>query len=229
MADKRDSEIFATLKNILDDSLTNNTDEEIKNILSQQDNVEETVGNTLAQKYVEAIRLDFDEQTAGMKFYMKKSLNKLKKNFMREYANMTSRKDTLDILKFCKNDNNQLRKRVKDFHDILNRNYTTEHLIKSPNHKIEATEMENLNSNPPKDITEETTAESVYNTFEKKDQNAATETSKEKVTNQTSEIQNGKKDEGHHRAKKSKETVFIVGDSKIKKIDGYLLTKSINY
>ena len=83
MADKRDSEIFATLKNILDDSLTNNTDEEIKNILSQQDNVEETVGNTLAQKYVEAIRLDFDEQTAGMKFYMKKSLNKLKKNFMR--------------------------------------------------------------------------------------------------------------------------------------------------
>ena len=52
MADGRDSESSATLKNILDDVLRNNTDEEIKTILSQQDNVEETVGNTFAQKYV---------------------------------------------------------------------------------------------------------------------------------------------------------------------------------
>ena len=46
--------------------------------------------------------------------------------------------------------------------------------------------------------------------------------------NQTSEMQNGEK-EVDQRAKKSKETVFIVGDSMIKKIDGYLLTKSINH
>ena len=43
-----DSKSSATLCNILDDLLSNNTDEEIKIILSQQDNVEETVGNTLA-------------------------------------------------------------------------------------------------------------------------------------------------------------------------------------
>ena len=48
-----DSKNSATLKNILDDCFSNDTDEEIKIILSQQDNVEETVGNTLAQKYVE--------------------------------------------------------------------------------------------------------------------------------------------------------------------------------
>ena len=78
------------MKNILDDLLNNNTDEEIKIILSQQDNVEETVGNTLAQKYVEEIKLHFGEKIAIMKFYMEKSLNELKKNFMREYANMTS-------------------------------------------------------------------------------------------------------------------------------------------
>ena len=65
--------------------------------------------------------------------------------------------------------------------------------------------------------------------FDKKDQNAATEKLKEKVTNQTSEIQNGEKEEVDQRAKKLKETVFIVGDSMIKKIDGYLLTKSINH
>ena len=76
------------MKNILDNLLSNNTDEEI--ILSQQDNVEETVGNTLAQKYVEEIKLHFGEKIAIMKFYMEKSLNELKKNFMREYANMTS-------------------------------------------------------------------------------------------------------------------------------------------
>ena len=65
--------------------------------------------------------------------------------------------------------------------------------------------------------------------FDKKDQNAATENLKEKVTNQTSEIQNGEKEEVDQRAKKLKETAFTVGDSMIKKIDGYLLTKSINH
>ena len=64
----------------------------------------------------------------------------------------------------------------------------TEHLTKSTNHRTEATEMEELNSTPAKDITEETTAESFYNTFDKKDKNAATEVLKEKVTNQTSEM-----------------------------------------
>ena len=59
MADGRDSQSSATLKNILDDLISNNTDEELKIILSQQDNVEETVGNTLAQKYVEEIKLHF--------------------------------------------------------------------------------------------------------------------------------------------------------------------------
>ena len=77
----------------MDDLLSNNTDEEIKIILSKPDNVEETVGNTLAQKYVEEIKLHFEEQIAGMKFSMGKSLNELKKNFMREYANMTSTRD----------------------------------------------------------------------------------------------------------------------------------------
>ena len=47
-----------------------------------------------------------------MKFYMEKSLNELKKNFMREYANMTSTKDVLDILERHKNDNHQLREQV---------------------------------------------------------------------------------------------------------------------
>ena len=41
----------------------------------QQDNVEETVSNTLAQKHVEEIKLYFDEQIAGMKLYMEKSLH----------------------------------------------------------------------------------------------------------------------------------------------------------
>ena len=56
-----------------------------------------------------------------MKFYMEKSLNELKKNFMREYANMTSTRDVLDILELYKNDNNQLREQVKDLHEIFNR------------------------------------------------------------------------------------------------------------
>ena len=45
-----DSKTTVTLKNILDDLLSNNTDVGIKIILLQQDNIEETVGNTLAQK-----------------------------------------------------------------------------------------------------------------------------------------------------------------------------------
>ena len=61
MTDGRDSGNSATL---------NNTDEEIKVILSQQDNVEETVGNTLLQKDVEETKLYFNKQIAVMKFYM---------------------------------------------------------------------------------------------------------------------------------------------------------------
>ena len=38
---------------------------------------------------------------------------------MREYANMTSMKDTFDILEFYRNGNNQLREQVKDLHEIL--------------------------------------------------------------------------------------------------------------
>ena len=115
-----DSKNSATLSNILDDLLSNNTDEEIKIILSKQDNVEGTVGNALAQKYVEEIKLHFDEQIVGMKFYMEKSLDELKKNFKREYVNMTSTKDTVDVLEFYRNDNNKLREQVKDLHETLN-------------------------------------------------------------------------------------------------------------
>ena len=104
----------------MNDLLSNNIDEE-KTILSQQDNVEETVGDTLTQKYAEEITLYFDEQIVDMKFYMEKSLNKLKKNFKREYANMASTKDMLDILEFYRNNINQLREQVKDFHEILNK------------------------------------------------------------------------------------------------------------
>ena len=117
---KLDSKSSATLKKILDNLLSNNTDEEIKIILSQPDNVEGTVGNALAQKYVEEIKLHFDEQIAGIKFYMEKSLNGLTKNFMRKYANMISTKNVLDISELYKSDNNQLREHVKDLHEILN-------------------------------------------------------------------------------------------------------------
>ena len=48
IVDGRNSERFAALKNILDDLRSNNTDEEIEIILSQQNTAEETVGNTLA-------------------------------------------------------------------------------------------------------------------------------------------------------------------------------------
>ena len=58
---------FATLKNILDDLLRKNTSEEIK--------IEETLENTLAQKYVEEVKLHFNKQIPSMKFYMEKRLN----------------------------------------------------------------------------------------------------------------------------------------------------------
>ena len=54
-----------------------------------------------------------------MKFYMENSLNELKKSFKREYVNMISTKDTIDILEFYRNDNNQLREQVKDLHKFL--------------------------------------------------------------------------------------------------------------
>ena len=41
------SKSSATLKKFLDDLLSNNTDEEIKIILSQPDNVQKTASNTL--------------------------------------------------------------------------------------------------------------------------------------------------------------------------------------
>ena len=42
-------------------------------------------------------------------------------------------------------------------------------------------------------------------------------------------MQNCENEEVDQRAQKSKETVFIVGDSMIKNIDEYLLTKSTNH
>lgn len=53
MADGCHSESSANLKNVLNDLLSINIDDEIKIVLSQQDNVHETVGNILAQKCVE--------------------------------------------------------------------------------------------------------------------------------------------------------------------------------
>ena len=57
-----DSKNSATLKKILDDLFSDNTDKKKKIILLQPDNVDETVGNTLAQKCNEEIKLHFDEQ-----------------------------------------------------------------------------------------------------------------------------------------------------------------------
>ena len=50
--------------------------------------------------------------------------------------------------------------------------------------------------------TSKATAGSLYNTFDKKDQNIATEALKEKVTNQTSEMQDGEKEEFDQTTKK---------------------------
>ena len=80
MAGERDRKSSATLKNILDDLHRNNTDQEIKIILSQQDNVETAVGNTSAQNYVEEIKSNIDQQMTGMTFYMEYSLTSFKRN-----------------------------------------------------------------------------------------------------------------------------------------------------
>lgn len=85
MAGERDRKSSATLKNILDDLHRNNTDEEIKIILSQQDNVETNVGNTSAQNYVEEIKSNIDQQMTGMKFYMEYSLTSFKRNSIEIY------------------------------------------------------------------------------------------------------------------------------------------------
>ena len=83
----------------------------------------------------------------------------------------------------------------------------TEHPTKSTNLK-QTTEMEELNSTPAKEITEETTAESFSNTFDKKNHNGASEALKEKVTSQVSKIQIGVKEEVDQRAKKLRDAVF---------------------
>ena len=108
-----DSKSSATLKKKLDNILSNNTNDDVKIILSQPDNVEETVGNTLAQKYVEEIKLHFEEQIAGMKFCMEKSLSELKKNFMREYANMTSTRDVFQIFQMQHGEKEEVDQRAK--------------------------------------------------------------------------------------------------------------------
>ena len=93
---------FATLKKILDDLHRNNTDEEIKIILSQQDNVETNVGNTSAQNYVEEIKSNIDQQMTGMKFYMEYSLTSFKRNSIENMPISLQKKDTLDIQKSSK-------------------------------------------------------------------------------------------------------------------------------
>ena len=54
------------------------------------------------------------------------------------------------------------------------------------------------------------------------DQNNATGALNEKVKSQISEMQNSEKEKIHQRAKKSNETVFIVGYSMMKKTDGHI-------
>ena len=73
-------------------------DEEIKIPLLQQDNVEETIATLQHRNMLK--KSNFNQQTAGMKFYMENSLNKLKSNFTREYANMTSKRICLIFLSF---------------------------------------------------------------------------------------------------------------------------------
>ena len=97
----------------MDDLLSNNTDEEM-----QPDNVDKTVGNTFAQKYVEDIKLHFDEQIAGMNFYVEKSLMNLKRTSWENTPKLLQRR--MCFLELYKNDNIQLRKQVKDLPEILN-------------------------------------------------------------------------------------------------------------
>ena len=59
-------------------------------------------------------------------------------------------------------------------------------------------------STPAENITQESTAENFYNTFDKKDQNATTEVLFKKVTNKTSEMQNGEEEKVDQGAKKIK-------------------------
>ena len=79
MTEKRDSKSSVTLKNISDDLHRNKTDEEIRFFFSQQNNVETTAGNTLAQNYVVEIKLYINQQMTGMKFYVECSLLNLKR------------------------------------------------------------------------------------------------------------------------------------------------------
>ena len=105
MAGGRDNERSASFKTFLDDLFINDTDEEIKCFLSQQDNVEATAGNTLAEKYAKSIKSPVNQQMRGIKFYISNSSNELKTNVTRENTNVVSTKDR-DILKFYRNDSN---------------------------------------------------------------------------------------------------------------------------
>ena len=87
--------------------------------------------------------------------------------------------------------------------------------------------MKELNCTPAKNITGEITVESFYNTFAKKDENAATEAFK-KLQFRFQRCKLVRKKKLIKERTKLKEAVFIVGHSAIKKINGYLLTKSIN-
>ena len=104
---------------------------------------------------------------------------------------------------------------------------TTEHPTKSTSDKTETIGMKELNCTPAKNITGEITVESFYNTFAKKDENAATEAFK-KLQFRFQRCKLVRKKKLIKERTKLKEAVFIVGHSAIKKINGYLLTKSIN-
>ena len=80
--------------------------------------------------------------------------------------------------------------------------------------------MEEQNSIPSRNNNEETTAEVFPNKFE---------IGKATGTNQISQVKTGEKEEVVQKAKKMKETVFVVGNSMLKKVDEYLLTNSINH
>ena len=68
MTEERDSKSSATLKNISDDLHRNKTDEEMRIFFSQQNNVETTAGNTLAQNYVLEMKSPIDQQMTGINF-----------------------------------------------------------------------------------------------------------------------------------------------------------------
>lgn len=54
----------------------------------------------------EEIESHINQQITGIKPYMENSVNELKNNFLREYVNMDSTKDTFDICEFYRHDNN---------------------------------------------------------------------------------------------------------------------------